>query len=177
MRNIITKFFASFLIILFIGINSSVPLYLHKCFNKKITYISILKEPKCEHNQVKEECCTEIEDLESTACQKCQNSCSMDEDAFQASKIQLFGSLFCCSNQKFFLRLSENLIYQNPEHKTIHLSFEYIRFSIFQNLEKTDLKKLTNNTLFHPNPRKFLLRFIQISSQNKSVDVLPPSVS
>lgn len=177
MRSIIIKFFSSFLIILFIGTNISVPLYLHKCFNKKITYLSLLEEPKCEHNQVKEECCTETDDLESTACQECQNSCFMHGDAFQATKIQLVGSLSCCSNQEFFLRLTENLIYQNPEHQTIQLSFEYIRFSIFRNLKKTNLEKFANNTLLYPYPRKFLLRFIQNSSQNKSADDLPPSVA
>lgn len=111
MRNIIIKSFSSFWIILFIVINSSFPFYLHKCFNKKIYYVSILEEPKCEHNQVKEDCCEESDNLESTTCQECQNSCSTDEKSLQSTEIQLFGALSCCSNQKFFLRLPENLIY------------------------------------------------------------------
>ncbi|MGQ9818753.1 MAG: hypothetical protein ACUVQ1_02340 [Candidatus Kapaibacteriales bacterium] len=178
MSNIIIKFLSSFLILIFIGLSSSVPLHLHKCLNKKISYVSILVETKCEHNQVNEECCSELDDTGSSACHESQNFYFTDENGSQSTEIKLFGSLSCCSNQKFSLRLPENLIYQNPPpYQSIKLSFECIPFSIFRNLENIELKKFANNNLFHSYPRKLLLKFIQISSRNKNVDDLPPLVS
>lgn len=176
MKLFIWKTLSLILLIIILVINSSIPIYFHKCSAKNVSFFSISEKQTCNHYSE--------EDIYHGAPAKSESSCSLCQSAEYQCDVNTTSSAkysdytqSCCFDYQLVLSLKESPLIQKFELQIKNNNFEFIPVSIFQICENSKVFVEPEYFQSIPFPRKYLLKFIHFSSHEKSGEDLPPLFS
>lgn len=174
MKTYFLKFLSLFLLVEILALNSLITIYLHKCYQENLTYVSIFRQPECDHIQADKSYSPPADKNTDSKIFVCQTEDCKNSNFAEYPEFMPNGYDFCCFNQQLVLQLSGNLFFQKLELQTKNLNFEYLPFSSFRDVNV--LKSFLNQRKIQAFPvyKELILAFIQTSSQDKSRNDLPP---